>query len=78
MVDRLNAGANVVTSIISADSSLEGVVNYDRELEERDRDSRSVINRLRKIGMEPASQAEFNRIIEKKQGTPIKIPVAAL
>jgi methylornithine synthase len=78
MVDRLNAGANVVTSIISADSSLEGVVNYDRELEERDRDSKSVIKRLRKMGMEPASQAEFNRIIEKQQVAPVRIPVAAL
>jgi methylornithine synthase len=78
MVHRLNAGANVVTSIISADSSLEGVVNYDRELEERDRDSKSVIKRLRSMGMEPASQDEFNRIIEKQQVTPVRIPVAAL
>jgi methylornithine synthase len=30
------------------------------------------------MGMEPASQDEFNRIIEKQQGTPIKIPVAAV
>lgn len=78
MVHRLNAGANVVTSIISSDSSLEGVVNYDRELEERDRDSRSVIKRLRSMGMEPASQDDFNRIIEKQQVTPILVPVAAL
>ncbi|WP_340820015.1 methylornithine synthase PylB [Methanolobus sp. WCC4] len=78
MVHRLNAGANVVTSIISSDSSLEGVVNYDRELEERDRDSRSVIKRLRTMGMEPASQAEFNRIIEKQPVKPVRIPVAAL
>ncbi|SDF92966.1 pyrrolysine biosynthesis protein PylB [Methanolobus vulcani] len=78
MVHRLNAGANVVTSIISADSSLEGVVNYDRELEERDRDSKSVIKRLRSMGMEPASQDEFNRIIEKQQVAPVRIPVAAI
>ena len=78
MVHRLNAGANVVTSIISSDSSLEGVVNYDRELEERDRDSKSVIKRLRTMGMEPASQEEFNRIIDKHSAKPSGIPVAAL
>lgn len=63
MVHRLNAGANVVTSIIPADSSLEGVVNYDRKLEERDRDPKSVILRLKEMGMEPAEQEDFNRII---------------
>jgi methylornithine synthase len=63
MVHRLNAGANVVTSIIPADSTLEGVVNYDRKLEERDRDPKSVIKRLREMGMEPAKQVDFNRII---------------
>ncbi|MBN2110543.1 MAG: methylornithine synthase PylB [Methanosarcinaceae archaeon] len=78
MVHRLNAGANVVTSIISSDSSLEGVVNYDRELEKRDRDSKSVIKRLRTMGMEPASQAEFNRIIEKQQVALLRIPVVTL
>lgn len=76
MVHRLNAGANVVTSIISSGSSLEGVVNYDRKLEERDRDSRSVILRLKTMGMEPASQEEFNRIIEKHASA--RIPVVAL
>jgi len=63
MVHRLNAGANVVTSIIPSDSALEGVVNYDRGLEERHRDPKSVIECLRTIGMEPASQADFNRIV---------------
>jgi len=63
MVHRLNAGANVVTSIIPGDSSLEGVVNYDRKLEERDRDPKSVILRLKEMGMEPAEQEDFNRII---------------
>ncbi len=63
MVHRLNAGANVVTSIIPSDSALEGVVNYDRGLEERHRDPKSVIKCLRTIGMEPASQSDFNRIV---------------
>ena len=63
MVHRLNAGANVVTSIIPSDSALEGVVNYDRGLEERHRDPKSVIECLKTMGMEPASQSDFNRIV---------------
>ncbi|MDO9516733.1 MAG: methylornithine synthase PylB [Methanosarcinaceae archaeon] len=63
MVQRLNVGANVVTSIIPSNSSLEGVVNYDRNLKERDRDPKSVVKRLREMGMEPASQSDFNRIV---------------
>jgi len=63
MVQRLNAGANVVTSIIPSNSSLEGVVNYDRNQKERDRDPKSVVKRLREMGMEPASQSDFNRIV---------------
>jgi methylornithine synthase len=63
MVHRLNAGANVVTSIIPSDSALEGVVNYDRGLEERHRDPKSVVECLRTMGMEPASQSDFNRIV---------------
>ncbi len=78
MVHRLNAGANVVTSIIPSDSSLEGVVNYDRELEERDRDPKSVIERLKSIGMEPASQADFNKIIDNNSIRSSKAPVVML
>nr|WP_135611234.1 methylornithine synthase PylB [Methanococcoides sp. AM1] len=63
MVHRLNAGANVVTSIISSNSSLEGVVNYDREHAERDRDVKSVIARLKTMGMEPAEQSEFEKLL---------------
>jgi methylornithine synthase len=63
MVHRLNAGANVVTSIIPSDSALEGVVNYDRGAEERQRDPKSVVECLKTMGMEPATQADFNRIV---------------
>jgi methylornithine synthase len=63
MVYRLNAGANVVTSIIPSDSSLEGVANYDRKHEERKRDPKSVVEKLRAMGMEPAAQSDFNRIL---------------
>ncbi len=63
MVHRLNAGANIVTSILPSDSRLEGVANYDRNLEERDRDIKSVIKRLESMGMEPAPQAEFAAVL---------------
>lgn len=63
MVHRLNAGANIVTSILPPDSQLEGVANYDRNLKERDRDIKSVIQRLETMGMEPARQAEFESVL---------------
>lgn len=63
MVHRLNAGANIVTSILPSDSRLEGVANYDRNLEERDRDIKSVIKRLESMGMEPAPQADFEKVL---------------
>jgi methylornithine synthase len=63
MVQRLNAGANIVTSILPPDSRLEGVANYDRNLKERDRDIKSVIQKLESIGMEPARQADFEAIL---------------
>jgi methylornithine synthase len=63
MVPRLNAGANIVTSILPPNSLLEGVANYDRGFEERDRDIKSVIKRLKNLGMRPARQAEFEAVL---------------
>lgn len=63
MVPRLNAGANIVTSILPLDSRLEGVANYDREFEERNRDIKSVIKRLESMGLEPAQQDEFDTVL---------------
>ena len=67
MVERLNAGANVVTSIIAADSSLEGVVNFDKDvgLYERQRDAASVIAKLHEMNMVPGTQAEFEDYLRK-------------
>ena len=69
MVDRLNAGANVVTSIISADSKLEGVVNFDRDvsLNERKRDAKSVIERLSAMGLQSGSQEEFEKYLNRNK-----------
>jgi len=69
MVDRLGAGANVVTSIISADSKLEGVVNFDRDisLNERKRDAKSVIEQLGKMGLRPGSQADFENYLSRNK-----------
>lgn len=63
MVPRLNAGANIVTSILPPNSRLEGVANYDREFEERNRDIKSVIKRLESMGLEPAQQDEFDTVL---------------
>jgi methylornithine synthase len=63
MGDRLNAGANIVTSILPPHSKLEGVANYDRTLQERDRDIKSVTRRLEILGMEPAKQVEFEAVL---------------
>lgn len=67
MVDRLKAGANVVTSIISADSKLEGVVNFDRDvsLNERKRNAESVILQLRAMGLQPGSQVDFEKYLNR-------------
>ena len=69
MVDRLNAGANVVTSIISADSKLEGVVNFDRELSlnERQRDAKSVIDRLKTMGLQSGRQEDFEKYLNREK-----------
>ena len=67
MVLRINAGANVVTSIISSGSKLEGVVNFDRDvlLEERKRDAKSVAERLKEMGLQPGSQKEFDAYLKR-------------
>ena len=69
MVERLNAGANVVTSIISADSPLEGVVNFDKDVAlcERQRDAKSVIKRLETMGMARASAADFESYLNRRR-----------
>ena len=69
MVERLNAGANVVTSIISADSPLEGVVNFDKDVAlcERQRDAKSVIRRLETMGMARASAADFEAYLNRRR-----------
>lgn len=69
MVDRLNAGANVVTSIISADSKLEGVVNFDRDvsLSERKRNAKSVIEKLKEMGLERGSQESFEAYLNRNK-----------
>ncbi|WP_440952287.1 methylornithine synthase PylB [Methanococcoides sp. FTZ1] len=65
MKDRLNAGANVVTSIIPSDSILEGVVNPDREETDRKRDVKNVLSVLNQMEMKPIEQDVFNKIMER-------------
>ncbi len=65
METRLNAGANVVTSIIPAESDLAGVAQSEMDISEGHRGADYVIERLRAMGREPATaddlREEFSR-----------------
>ena len=66
---RILAGANVVTSIIQKNNFLEGVVNFDRDIDfqKRERDVSSVVNSIMDIGMIPASEEDFENYINRRK-----------
>ncbi len=66
---RLNAGANVVTSLIPPRSGLAGVSQNSLDIEEGNRTIKSVIPVLDKCGLAPASQVNYNMWIQKRQNT---------
>lgn len=59
MRTRLDAGANVVTSIIPAQSQLAGVAQCSMDIEDGHRCADYVIERLREMGREPATADEL-------------------
>ncbi len=61
METRLNAGANVVTSIIPATSDLAGVAQSDMDIVEGHRGCEYVIERLRAMGREPATADDLRK-----------------
>lgn len=69
MKKRIFAGANVVTSIIEKNKCLEGVVNFDRNINysERNRDIDTVIKELSKINIIPASMEDFEKYIYERR-----------
>ncbi len=69
MIKRLNAGANVVTSIIEKNSKLDGVVNFDKNIEydKRSRDVNTVISSLMDLHLKPASICYFKEYIKRRK-----------
>lgn len=59
LADRLNAGANVVTSIIPPHSGLAGVSNHSLDIEDGNRTISRIIPVLKSCGLVPASREEY-------------------
>ena len=57
--DRLNAGANVVTSIIPPGAGLAGVSNHELDINDGNRTIDSILPVLAQCGLEPGSREEY-------------------
>jgi methylornithine synthase len=64
---RLNSGANVVTSIVPPGEGLVGVAQHSLNIEEGGRTTASVINVLKRLGLEPATREEYQNWIHRRQ-----------
>lgn len=67
LADRLNAGANVVTSIIPPQSGLAGVSNHSLDIEDGNRTINKIIPVLKECGLVPASREEYVAWIVQRQ-----------
>ncbi|THB72912.1 MAG: methylornithine synthase PylB [Desulfobacteraceae bacterium] len=65
--DRLDAGANVVTSIVPPASGLAGVANHTLDIEESRRSVAHVTQVLADCGLSAASIAQYREWIKKRQ-----------
>lgn len=69
--DRLNAGANVVTSIIPPNSGLSGVAQNSLDIEDGCRTVKGVKTILEEMNLNPASAVDYKKILKKfKNGYP--------
>ncbi|CVK19571.1 MULTISPECIES: methylornithine synthase PylB [Sporomusa] len=59
LADRLNAGANVVTSIIPPEAGLAGVSNQELDIDDGNRSVDSILPILAQCGLERASMEEY-------------------
>ncbi len=66
---RINAGANVVTSVIPPEYGLAGVARAHLDIEERQRTASSVISVLREMGLRVASASTYRHWVEKERET---------
>ncbi|SDF58418.1 methylornithine synthase PylB [Sporomusa acidovorans] len=69
---RLNAGANVVTSIIPPDAGLAGVSQSTLDISEGYRTVRGVTPILRECGLKPATRQEYGVWLKRRQGYGLK------
>lgn len=65
---RLEAGANVVTSIVPSGCGLAGVASEDLDIENERRGVAAVVERLRALGLEPAAPAEYRDWVRRRAG----------
>ena len=62
---RLEAGANVVTSLVPPGSGLLGVSRAELGIEEGERTVAGVVPHLRALGLRPGSVAEYRRRLDE-------------
>jgi len=65
--ERLNAGANVVTSIIPPEAGLAGVSNSSLDIEDGNRTVKRVTQVLGEIGLAPATAVEYQNWVKRGQ-----------
>jgi len=65
--ERLDAGANVVTSIIPPQAGLAGVSNNSLDIEDGNRTVQRVTGVLSEMGLAPAPQEEYQAWVKKRQ-----------
>lgn len=67
LAGRLNAGANVVTSIIPPEAGLAGVSNHSLDIEDGNRTVSKILPVLKQCGLVPASREEYAEWILQRQ-----------
>lgn len=67
LAERLNSGANVVTSIIPPQSGLAGVSNYSLDIEDGNRTVSKILPVLKQCGLIPASREKYVEWILQRQ-----------
>ncbi len=65
--DRLDAGANVVTSIVPPQKGLAGVANHSLDIEESRRTLDHVVPIVRDCGLEPATVAQYAQWVASRK-----------
>ena len=66
---RLDAGANVITSIVPPDMNLAGVAQHDLDIDNGNRSVEHVMAMLDDMGYRPGTDAEFREFMNSRRGT---------